>query len=86
MQTITARYPTLEDKIKKSDPSFYSRRKEHDALCHWREYIKNKKQGEGQAVVCIEEEGRGAPNQEEKTSLIKDIQTYAIVCKHLKVF
>ena len=58
-----------------------SRRKEHDALCHWRE-----KAREGQAVVCIEEEGRRAPNQEEKASLMKDIQTYAIVCKHLKVF
>ena len=47
-----------------------SRRKEHDAICHWREYIKKKKQ-----EVCIEEAGRRDPNKEEKASLIKDLQT-----------
>ena len=62
-----------------------SRRKEHDALCHWRECIKNKKGGEGQAVVYIEEAGRRAPNQEKKVNLMKDLH-YAFVCKHLEVF
>ena len=50
-----------------------SRRKEDDAQCHWRE-----KAREGQAVVCIEEAGRRDPNKEEKASLIKDLQTYAM--------
>ena len=53
-------------------------RKKDDALCNWREYFLKKKEGEGQADVCIEESCRQAPNQEEKVSLIKDIQTYAI--------
>ena len=53
-----------------------SRRKDHDALCHWRECIKEKKWGEGHAVVCIEEAGGRAPNQEGKVSLMKDLQTY----------
>ena len=55
-----------------------SERKEHDALCHWRGCIKKKKRGEGQAVVCIEEAGGWAPNQEEKVSLMEDLQTYTI--------
>ena len=49
------------------------RRKEHGALCHWMQYIEKEKQGEVQAVVCIEEAGGPAPNQSEKASLIKDI-------------
>ena len=55
-----------------------SRTKEHDVLCHWRECIKKKKWGEGQAVVCIKEMGGQAPNQEEKVSLMKDLQTYTM--------
>ena len=37
------------------------------------QYIEKEKQGEVQAVVCIEEAGGPAPNQSEKASLIKDI-------------
>ena len=55
-----------------------SRTKEHDVLCHLRECIKKKKWGEGQAVVCIKEMGGQAPNQEEKVSLLKDLQTYTM--------
>ena len=43
-----------------------------------REYIKKKKNGEGQTVVCIEEAGGQASNQEERVSLMKDLQTSAI--------
>ena len=47
LQTITAQCSTL-DAIKKLNVSFLwhekSRRKEHDTCCHWREYIKKKKQ------------------------------------------
>ena len=55
-----------------------SRRKDHDAFCHWRECIKEKKWREGHAVVCIEEAGGLAPNQEGQVSLMKDLQTYTM--------
>ena len=49
---MTVQCSTLEDKIKKLDASFVDiwkkkTRKEDDALCHWREYFENKKEGEG---------------------------------------
>ena len=33
-------------------------------------------EGNGQAVVCIEEAGGRAPNQEKKVSVMKDLQIY----------
>ena len=48
-------------------------------------------EGNGQAVVCIEEAGGRAPNQEKKVSLMKDLQTYttplfASIWKCLSIF
>ena len=48
-----------------------SRSKEHDALCHWKEYIKKK-------AVALYWRSGWASYEEEKVTFVKDLQTYAM--------